>query len=161
MKKRVYLSSGNQSWGSERGFSLQKLLRPVRWVISTIVKAAKAVLFSVYRLIWKLLVKIPFFKRLERRGRKSPLYWLNVGATLVLMGVIFSSLVLGFTFIVFSKDLPSPDRLSEREVSMSTKIYDRQGRLLYDIYGDENRTLVTIDQVPDIIKKQSIPIKNK
>ncbi len=161
MKKRVYLSSGNRSWGSEQGFSLKKLLRPVRWVLFQIFRAAKAVLLSVYRLIWKLLVKIPFFKKLERRGRKSPLYWLNVGATLVLMGVIFSSLVLGFTFVVFSKDLPSPDRLSEREVSMSTKIYDRKGRLLYDIYGDENRTLVTIDQIPDIVKQAAIAIEDK
>lgn len=160
MKKRVYLSSSHGSWGRRTGFSL-KLPRPLAGVFRFLFLAVKTVLFGVYRFIFKLLIKIPFFKKLERRGRKSPLYWLNVGATLVLMGVIFSSLVLGFTFVVFSKDLPSPDRLIDREVSISTKIYDRKGRLLYDIYGDENRTLVTIDQVPDIVKQAVISIEDK
>ena len=105
--------------------------------------------------------RIPFFRKFTRRGRKSPLYWLNVGATILLTGIILSSLVMGLTFVVFSKDLPSPNRLVDRQISMSTKIYDRNGNLLYDIYGDENRTLIQIDQVPDVVKQATISIEDK
>ncbi|MDP2734625.1 MAG: transglycosylase domain-containing protein, partial [bacterium] len=105
--------------------------------------------------------RIPFFRKFTRRGRKSPLYWLNVGATILLTGIILSSLVMGLTFVVFSKDLPSPNRLVDRQISMSTKIYDRNGNLLYDIYGDENRTLIQIDQVPDVVKQATIAIEDK
>jgi len=116
---------------------------------------------KVYNLLFAVLVKIPFFGKLEKRGRASPLYWINVGATVLLMLVLFSSVVLGATFIIFSKDLPSPNRLTDRQVSLSTKIYDRNGALLYDIYGDENRTLITLDQMPDLVKQSTIAIEDK
>ncbi|PIR78240.1 MAG: hypothetical protein COU28_02725, partial [Candidatus Magasanikbacteria bacterium CG10_big_fil_rev_8_21_14_0_10_36_16] len=48
-----------------------------------------------------------------------------------------------------SKDLPDPDKLTDRQVAQSTKIYDRTGdHLLYEIFGDEKRTLIELDQVP-------------
>src|SRR3989344_3586897 len=56
--------------------------------------------------------------------------------------------VFGFLFITIltawiSKDLPDPDKLTDRNIAQSTKIYDRTGtHLLYEIFGDEKRTLV-------------------
>ncbi|MFA7314648.1 MAG: penicillin-binding protein [Candidatus Magasanikbacteria bacterium] len=48
-----------------------------------------------------------------------------------------------------SKDLPDPNKLTDRQVAQSTKIYDRTGtHLLYEIFGDEKRTLVELDQIP-------------
>ncbi|MEK7111936.1 MAG: hypothetical protein AAB875_01275, partial [Patescibacteria group bacterium] len=56
---------------------------------------------------------------------------------------------LAFVFwLVFLKDLPSPKTLLTREQEVSTKIYDRNGVLLYKIYEDENRTPVTLSSVP-------------
>ncbi|OIO18539.1 MAG: hypothetical protein COY69_00500 [Candidatus Magasanikbacteria bacterium CG_4_10_14_0_8_um_filter_32_14] len=62
--------------------------------------------------------------------------------------------VFGFLFITIltawiSKDLPDPDKLTDRNIAQSTKIYDRTGtHLLYEIFGDEKRTLVNLDQIP-------------
>ena len=48
-----------------------------------------------------------------------------------------------------SKDLPDPDKLTDRQVAQSTKIYDRTGNhLLYEIFGDEKRTIVELEQIP-------------
>jgi membrane peptidoglycan carboxypeptidase len=59
----------------------------------------------------------------------------------ILAGSIFT---LG-AFAFVSRDLPDPNSLSERSVSQSTKIYDRTGEhLLYDLHGEENRTLVKL-----------------
>lgn len=53
-----------------------------------------------------------------------------------------SIFVLG-AFAYVSRGLPNPNALSERQISQNTKIYDRTGEhLLYEIHGDENRTLV-------------------
>jgi len=48
-------------------------------------------------------------------------------------------IILYFSFLVF-KDLPSPTKLLNRQQSLSTKIYDRNGALLYKIYRGKNRT---------------------
>ena len=61
-----------------------------------------------------------------------------------------------------SKDLPDPNKLIERKVSQSTKIYDRTGKnLLYEIYQDQKRTLIELNQIPDHAKKATIAIEDK
>ncbi|RLC32760.1 penicillin-binding protein [Candidatus Woesebacteria bacterium] len=56
------------------------------------------------------------------------------------------------TFFIFwlliLKDLPSPKELITRKQEMSTKIYDRNGELLFKIYKDKNRTPVSLSQIP-------------
>ncbi|MBU4314953.1 PBP1A family penicillin-binding protein [Patescibacteria group bacterium] len=78
-------------------------------------------------------------------------------ATLIKNGILFfiSVALFGSIFMLgafawVSKDLPDPNSLTIREVAQSTKIYDRTGEhLLYEIAGDEKRTLVTLDQIPE------------
>jgi len=57
------------------------------------------------------------------------------------------SLVFVFYYLIL-KDLPSPKKLTSRNIELSTKIYDRNGILLYTIYKDKNRTPVKLSQVP-------------
>lgn len=53
------------------------------------------------------------------------------------------------TFWVFLiKDLPPAEALSQRAIDVSTKIYDRNGVLLYNLYKDKNRTLVKLSGIP-------------
>jgi len=65
-------------------------------------------------------------------------------------------------FAYFSKDLPSPDRINDRNVVESTKIYDRTGdTLLYEIHGEAKRTLVSLDQVVDYAESATIAAEDK
>ncbi len=65
------------------------------------------------------------------------------GIALGLLGAL--SLVAFMAFI--SRDLPNPNSLTERTISQTTKIYDRTGdHLLYEIFGDENRTLKQVQE---------------
>ncbi len=78
-------------------------------------------------------------------------------ATLIKNAVlVFVVLCLGGSIFMLgayawiSRDLPDPNSLTIRDVAQSTKIYDRSGEhLLYEIAGDEKRTLVTLDQIPE------------
>lgn len=72
----------------------------------------------------------------------------NIFLALFTLGVVG---FLGTTILVAwaSKDLPDPDRLTDREVAQSTKIYDRTGtHLLYEIFSEEKRTIVELSDIP-------------
>jgi penicillin-binding protein 1C len=106
----------------------------------------------------------PVMKNDRKRGFEDPRIrrWamrlgLGVGAA-----AIVGFFVLTLTLAWLSRDLPNPNALLAREVAQSTKIFDRTGEvLLYEIHGDEQRTLVTIDEIPDIMKWATIAIEDK
>ncbi|OGM08048.1 hypothetical protein A2W13_02895 [Candidatus Woesebacteria bacterium RBG_16_36_11] len=63
--------------------------------------------------------------------------------------LFFLFLVIPFNFIVkVFKDLPSPQKLTQREIEVSTKIYDRNGVLLYKIFENKNRTIIPLQEIP-------------
>lgn len=71
---------------------------------------------------------------------------------------IITIAVLGFIFVVISfvylaKQLPDVTALQARRISESTKIYDRTGdALLFDVHGEEKRTIVPWERIADSIK---------
>ncbi|MDD5547918.1 MAG: transglycosylase domain-containing protein [Candidatus Pacebacteria bacterium] len=75
--------------------------------------------------------------------------------------LFFAALGLSF-FAYISKGLPDPEQFASRQVIQSTKIYDRTGTvLLYEIHGEEKRTVIPFDQIPEIIKKATLTIEDK
>lgn len=73
-------------------------------------------------------------------------------------GVLF---VIGL-FIYFSKDLPSATSMDSRLVVESTKIYDRTGEhLLYDVHGEEKRTVISFNEIPDNVKYATIALEDQ
>jgi penicillin-binding protein 1C len=57
--------------------------------------------------------------------------------------------------------LPNPNLLTIRDIPVSTRIYDRSGTLLYQIYVDENRTMVGLSDLPKFLKDATIAIEDK
>lgn len=76
-------------------------------------------------------------------------------------------MIIGFfamaaAFIYFSKDIPNPDKIADRSVAQSTRIYDRTGNtLLYEIHGDEKRTVVKLDQISPYLIKAAVATEDK
>lgn len=65
-------------------------------------------------------------------------------------------------FIYFSKDIPDPNKIADRSVAESTKIYDRTGEhLLYEIHGEEKRTVVKLNQVSQNLINATIAIEDQ
>lgn len=71
--------------------------------------------------------------------------------------LFFGSLYLWF----ITHDLPSPEKLSSKEIPLTTHIYDRNGKLLYNIYTDKNRTIVRLSDIPDSLRKATIAVEDK
>lgn len=70
---------------------------------------------------------------------------------------IICFLIFAILFFHFGKDLPRPEKFTERQMTLPTKIYDRSGEvLLYTIFGEEKRELVSLDQIPDRLEQAII-----
>lgn len=77
-----------------------------------------------------------------------------------------AAVVCFFLFTVFvawaMRDLPDPNKLSDRVVVQSTKMYDRTGQhLLYEVYDEKKRTLVDVAALPRYIVDATISIEDK
>ncbi len=70
-------------------------------------------------------------------------------------------LLVATLFLWYGKDLPNPYRLNDRSVTQSTKIVDRNGQLLYQIHGEENRTLVKFEDIPNAVKQATVALEDK
>ncbi len=73
----------------------------------------------------------------------------------------FIFIVIPFSVYAFLNSLPNPHQLSEREIPQTTKIYDRNGVLLYQIYANENRTLAPLSSIPKDLINATIAIEDK
>ena len=83
--------------------------------------------------------------------------------SLLTTGFIFGSIAFAiFTYFFIFNNLPSPESLKGyNAVPISTHIYDRNGKLLYEIYGNENRTPVKLEELPKYVAQASIAIEDK
>ena len=80
------------------------------------------------------------------------------GVVLIIMGFIGGTAVVA----LISRDLPDPDKLNDRQIPQSTKIYDRTGeQLLYEVYQNQKRTLITLDQMATSALKATIAVEDK
>ncbi|PIR99035.1 penicillin-binding protein [Candidatus Collierbacteria bacterium CG10_big_fil_rev_8_21_14_0_10_44_9] len=101
-----------------------------------------------------------FLSILQSKLQKKAISGTYSKKTIVIIGVSIS-LVLGLLFI-FLKDLPSPTNLNKPNAyPISTKILDRNGNLLYEIYDNQNRTPIKLDDLPQYLKQATIAIEDK
>jgi len=96
-------------------------------------------------------LRFPFLLKPFHFLKKVPFYlWLAF--------FCFASLASFSYWIVY--DLPNPSQLIERKQILSTKIYDRNGQLLYKIYRQQNRTLVDLNEIPLSLIQATIAIED-
>jgi 1A family penicillin-binding protein len=89
--------------------------------------------------------------RLKRKNIINVAIWLFIAFFLILV------VVFAFSF----KNLPSPESLAQRTITESTKIYDRTGKIiLYDVHGEEKRTVIPFEEIPQYIKDATIAIED-
>lgn len=73
--------------------------------------------------------------------------------------VFFLPLITLFLWLFWG--IPLPSRLSDDRVPVSTKLFDRNGKLIYEIYADKRSTPVEIKDLPPYVTKATIAIEDK
>ena len=102
-----------------------------------------------------------FGRRSRRLRYSSNIFFYSKIAKLAFFGLVGFFIFALVMFFWFSRDLPTPGKLTASNFPQSTKIFDRNGILLYDIYRDENRTYIALDQIPKLLQEATIAIEDK
>lgn len=101
------------------------------------------------------------FGRSRRQRYASRIFFYSSLTRFVLYGLIGFVVITTFLFIWYSRDLPTPSKLSASNLSQSTRILDRNGVVLYDIYGDQNRSYVELSKIPKTLQQATIAVEDK
>ncbi len=81
---------------------------------------------------------------------------------LILLVILAGSLLSAIYIAWLSKDLPEPNKLIDRAIAESTKIYDRTGEnTLYEIHGAEKRTIIKLEEIPKYVKWATITAEDR
>ena len=75
--------------------------------------------------------------------------------------LIVAGLILLYGLVSIFAGLPSPGKLGSDEFPVSTRIMDRNGQLLYEIYIDQNRTPIKLSNLPKYVPEATIAIEDK
>ncbi|PIT87217.1 MAG: hypothetical protein COU31_03920, partial [Candidatus Magasanikbacteria bacterium CG10_big_fil_rev_8_21_14_0_10_40_10] len=110
--------------------------------------------------------KTPVLAKLEKQKKikppKSLKKWLKILIIAFTIVVCLGFISATMAIVIVSRDLPDPNKLIERSVSQSTKIYDRTGtHLLYEIYNDQKRTLIDLDQISKYAQQATVAVEDK
>lgn len=101
------------------------------------------------------------FKRSRRNGKIPWLLYLNRFLLVFLAAIVIGIISIPVLFLWYSRDLPTPGKLIASKYKDATRIYDRNGVLLYSVYQDENRTYVKLSDIPKDLQHATIAIEDE
>lgn len=97
----------------------------------------------------------------KNKPKNKKLFWSKFVVALIILFLLSTIFMFG-AFAWYSRDLPDPNKIIDRSVIQSTKIYDKTGEhLLYDLHGTQQRTLIEINTLPDYVINATISIEDK
>ena len=96
----------------------------------------------------------------RRSSRFSKVKLIRFLALSFFVAVIFGVIVFAGLFAWASRNLPAPDKVVRRE-GYATKIMDREGKTLYDVYNEQRRIPVDFTDMPSYLKQATVAIEDK
>lgn len=160
----------DRKWGST--LSIGQLLRAIGKPVYLLILYGFVVLVAVITFCFKLLQSIftslvhlkiwhptlPSFKKVSATPRPHRrLFRFTIALSVFLCLLIILS--GGFYWLIL-RDLPHPRSLLAYRPPVSTRIYARDGRLLYQVYGDQNRTLISLKELPTYLVQATLAIED-
>ncbi|HRN69869.1 MAG TPA: biosynthetic peptidoglycan transglycosylase, partial [Candidatus Woesebacteria bacterium] len=86
---------------------------------------------------------------------------------LILYGIVFVIAMIFFGYIGalglfawYGRDLPQPGKLSESRGN-STIFYDRNDKVIYEMYQDKNRVPVASEDISEYLKQATVAVEDK
>ncbi len=134
-------------------FALSWLLYRLFLIVSSVYRGIRfetRVFRAMSDLLFARKKSQPKKKYSEKRRRHYGLA--IVGGILLLIGGTFWWFIL--------KDLPHPEELITRQQMLTTKIYDRNGVLLYKLFKNQNRSIISLDDLPPYVAQATLAIED-
>lgn len=160
-----------------RKFTQKLILRIyvfIKNIFTIIVKAPNRIfkkIKSIYIKITKKKFRINFTPIKPSKIRKNSIKKVIVKTIFpdYIQKVEYFFLGIFFTFVfiaihqmyLFVVSLPNPNLIGSVNYPVSSQIYDRSGKLLYELYRDQNRTPAKLEDLPIYIRQATIAIEDK
>lgn len=96
-----------------------------------------------------------FRKRIPRINMKKMPKW-KIALYYLFYAFVIFIFFIGLSFAWFAKDLPTPTKIANMQLTESTKIYDRTGTIQLYETGSEKRTILASDQIPQNVKDAAV-----
>lgn len=100
-------------------------------------------------------------RRRKQNRRKKRRSLLLIGTSFFVLTLVFALLMGIQTVLALVHDLPKLDEEDLRSLGQTSKIYAADGSLLAEVFGTENRTIVTLDAVPKYLQQATIAIEDE
>lgn len=100
-------------------------------------------------------------RRTRLRNRSFDIFLLSNLTRYAFFALLFGVIALIILFLWYGKDLPTPGKLSASNLSQSTRILDREGTVLYDIYSTQNRSYIVLAEIPKTLQEATIAIEDQ
>jgi len=132
-------------------------------VILQILFILLVLLLKIEDLLRSLYQKFKIRKTRKKRKPITASFPLGAKIKYFSIGIFFSGFLffLPLVILIFLQDLPSPKELTLRQSYQTTKIFDKNGILLAQIYSTQNRTLVPLSDVPKYLQEATLAIEDK
>lgn len=96
---------------------------------------------------------------MKRENKKTKKRW-HINLKWLIIGGVVMLLALILVIVFVSKDIPNPTKLVSGEYEESSQIFDRNGKLLYEMYSDKRRISVKLTEIPNSLQKATIAIED-
>ncbi len=80
---------------------------------------------------------------------------------IIVLSIALPLVILTIAILILFKDVPNPNKLTKTPSPVGTQILDRNGKLLYEIFIDQNRQPVKITDLPPYVLQSTISIEDK
>lgn len=102
------------------------------------------------------MINLPTGMKKLRAKKKIKFAW----GRLILVGLVFLALVLALLYAWAVKNMPNPKQLKDEEYPESSLIYDRNGKLLYEMYVEKSRITVQLTAIPKTLKEATLAVED-
>lgn len=99
---------------------------------------------------------LKIFPLSQRKANRKKSIWKIIKTTVLILFLLTIAL-----FAWYTKDLPTPGKIRARQQAQSTKIFDRNGKLIFEIAGEEKRTVIPSSEIPDNIKLATLAAEDR
>lgn len=114
------------------------------------------IIFKVFKALFKSISQLMYF--IFSIEFKWKLFSFK---TLVFLVIVIVSYISIYFYINIFIDIPYSVNLEANNRSLTSKIFDRKGNLLYEFYKDQNRELIALSDVPKNFINATIAIEDK
>jgi penicillin-binding protein 1C len=127
--------------------------KPLKSSLSTFICVCKSLVRETGQIIIdKILIKTPKISLPQFQSIK----WFVFGMSFATLFIF-----LPFIFVSWLKQLPNPQTLSYMKFPATTKFFDRNGRLLYELYAEIDRQPIALSKIPQSVINATIAIEDQ